>query len=183
MKCKRIFRLFGLTVLSVLMFSCSKEENPVTPPPESNILLNSSFEKNGLPDDDGWTISVRPLGEITNQAPPNGGTFCLKLEASNPGGMATKTIPVMMDKQVYKFSFWAKTNEPSSVSSFELIRNGQVENHTELSITDTLWTEYSIVDTFQVVNNDSLRITFQERFTPLLMLESYFDLVKVEAIN
>jgi hypothetical protein len=167
----------------ILLLGCSENKNPVSPTPDSNILLNSSFEKNGNPATDDWEISARPYGEITNDAPIGGGNYCLKLEASNPGGMATRQFPAVSNRQIYKLSFWAKTNQPSSKAFFELIRNGLVENQTELSVIDTTWTEYSVTDTFQVMNGDSLRITFQERITQLQMFESYFDLVKVETVD
>ena len=176
-------------VFSILLFSiifllgCSDNKNPVTPTPDSNILLNSSFEKNGIANTEGWEISARPYGEIANEAPTGGGNYCLKLEASNPGGMAKRQIPAVSSKEIYKLSFWAKTNQPSSKAFFELIRNGLVENQTELSVIDTTWTEYSVKDTFQVMSGDSLRITFQERITQLQMFESYFDLVKVETVE
>ncbi len=183
MNSKRIFRLVFLIVLMLITLSCSKKENPVNPPSDSNVILNSSFEKNGVPDNDGWTISARPLGEITTDAPPGGETYCLKLEASNPGGMATIKVPVVTNKQVYNFIFWAKTNQPSSSAFFDLIRNGQIQNSEELNIMDTTWTEYSLVDTLQVMSGDSIRITFSERLSPLQFFESYFDLVKVETVD
>ncbi len=167
----------------ILLISCSEDKNPVTPSPNSNILLNTTFEKNGNPDTEGWEISARPLGEITNEAPVDGGMYCLKLEASNPGGTATKKISAVTNKQIYKLSFWARTNQPSSTAFFDLIRNGQVENRTEVNVMDTSWTKYSVIDTLQVMNGDSLKITFQERITPLQMLVSYFDLVKVETVD
>lgn len=168
----------------VFMSGCSKDDNPINPPPDSNILLNTSFEKNGNPDLEGWTISVRPLAEIINDAPSGGGTYCLKLSASDPeGGMGTITIPAANNKTNYKFSFWGKTTQASSTAYFDLLRNGNVEKRSEINISDTVWTQYSVIDTFQVMNGDSIRIILQERFTPLQLFESHFDLVKVETTD
>ena len=136
-----------IAVITLIIISCSEDKNPVNPPSSSNIILNSSFEKNGTPDTEGWEISARPLGEIITDAPSGGGTYCLRLEASNPGGMATKKISAVTNKQIYKLSFWAKTNQPSSSAFFDLIRNGHVENRTEMNISDTSWSNYSVVDT------------------------------------
>ena len=172
-----------IAVITVILISCSEDKNPVSPPSSSNIILNSSFEKNGTPDTEGWEISARPLGEIITDAPSGGGTYCLRLEASNPGGMATKKISAVTNKQIYKLSFWAKTNQPSSSAFFDLIRNGHVENRTEMNISDTSWSNYSVVDTLEIMNDDSLKITFQERITQLQLFESYFDLVKVETLD
>jgi hypothetical protein len=183
MQRNRIFFLSILLILSIFVFSCSKENNPVTTQPDSSVLLNTSFEKNGIPDDEGWTISASPLGDIVTDAPRDGGTYCLKLEASNPGGMAFIKVPAKTDKKVYNFTFWGKTTQPSSSAYFDLIRNGQIQSRVELSVMDTTWTKYSLVDTLQVMSGDSIRIIFQERLNQLLMIESYFDLVKVETVD
>ena len=172
-----------IAVITLIIISCSEDKNPVNPSSSSNIILNSSFEKNGTPDTEGWEISASPLGEIITDAPSGGGTYCLRLEASNPGGMATRTISTVTDKQIYSLSFWAKTNQPSSKAFFDLIRNSQVEHRTEINVSDTVWTEYSIIDTLQAMSGDSLRITFSERLTQLIFLQSYFDLVKVQTVD
>jgi len=185
MKKYLLLRLLLIVTIAVLTLKCSEDNKSVNPPPPNpNELLNSTFESNGMPDTDGWTLSARPLAEIVEEAPPGGGTYSVRLTAATPeGGKAWIIIPAAADKQNYKLSFWAKTNSPSSLVYFDLLRNGQVESHNELNVRDTVWTQYSVVDTFQVVSGDSIRVIFQERLEQIILRETYFDLCKVETID
>jgi len=183
MKTKIIFSLL-IAIGLLIIISCSEDENPTNPAGEDNILVNSTFEKNGAPYEDGWKISPPPRGEIVEDAPSGGGDYSLQLAAFDPeGGSATITVAAMEDKMIYKLSLWAKTNSPSSVIFFDQIRNGVVVSREEVDVSDSSWKEIFLTDTLNIAAGDSLRITFMERLSQLVQLKTNYDLCKLAAVE
>ncbi len=62
-----------LFVFILLFIICSCNEEEPTAPTEENLLLNTSFEKNGQASSDGWTL---PNGSNSStDVPPDGGSL------------------------------------------------------------------------------------------------------------
>ena len=182
-----INKKFILIILSSLLLfwncdECSTCTNP--PDEEDKILVNTSFEKNGNPSADGWIISQSPLGNFITDTPPDGGTYSVALEASNPfGGEAVITVKSLIDFDIYKLSFYAKFENISGTARLFFIKNGAVSKQNIITITDTSWTLYSITDTFQTSAGDSIKILFRGGTTQIAPGKTFFDLCKLEAVE
>ena len=181
-----INKKFLLVILSslFLLWNCDECSNCPDPPGEEDkILVNTSFEKNGNPSANGWIISQPPLGNFMTDAPPEGGTYSVALEAGNPGGKATITVKSLTDFDIYMLSFYAKFEKINGTASLFFIKNGAVSKENIISVTDTSWTLYSITDTFQTSAGDSIRILFRGGGTPSMAGKTFFDLCKLEAVE
>ncbi|RLC51598.1 MAG: hypothetical protein DRI23_04660 [Candidatus Cloacimonadota bacterium] len=182
-----INKKFLIIILSslFLLWNCDECSTCTNPPDEEDkILVNTSFEKNGNPSADGWNISPPPLGNFASDAPSGGGTYSVALEANNPfGGEAAITVKSLTDFDIYKLSFYAKFEKIYSTASLFLIRNGRVSKENTVFVTDTIWTLYSITDTFQTSAGDSIRILFRGGTTAVIAGKTLFDLCKLEAVE
>jgi hypothetical protein len=181
---KPIIFIISLIALVLVITTCQEDENPIITT-GSNVLINSSFEKGDSSSADGWIISPNPLGGFSKDVPPGGGTFSLRLQAATPeGGKATITVPVLPDKQVYKLTFWAKTYEDSNSVLLDFITSSETPQTDTIEIRDTVWTQYSFTtDTLQVSEGDSLRITYRAGIEQILLVNSFLDLCRLEAVD
>ena len=167
-----------------LLWNCDECSTCTDPPGEEDkILVNTSFEKNGSPSADGWTISQPPLGNFVTDTPPGGGTYSIFLEASNPGGLAKIQVAALSSINIYHLSFWAKSKFVIGGANLSFVRNGSVVDQKKLSIPDTVWTMYILTDTFQVNQGDSIRIEFYAGISAIETGGSYFDLCKLETVE
>ena len=116
-----------LLLLAIFIYGCTEEE--ITEPTDENLLINTSFEKNGKFSSDGWFLPA--LADSSNDVPTGGGSFSLQLEASQPPeSYAYIKVPVKTQFNNYKLTFWAKsTGVTSGINGkgiFSLLRNGSV---------------------------------------------------------
>lgn len=179
---KPIIFFISFSVFVLIIASCQEDENEIITP-GTNVLVNTTFEKGDSASADGWIISPPPLGGFSEDIPPGGGNYSLQLQASNPeGGRATITVPVILEKPVYEFTFWAKTYENSNSVFLDFISSSETPQTDTILVRDSVWTEYSFTtDTLQVSQGDSLRITFQAGIEQILLINSYFDRCRLEA--
>jgi len=181
-----INKKFLLIILSslFLLWNCDECSTCTNPPDEEDkILVNTSFEKNGNPSADGWNISSPPFGDFVIDAPTDGGTYSVALDAGNPGGEAAITVNALTNFDIYKLSFFAKFENINGTAGLFFIKNGVVIKNSNITITDTSWTLYSITDTFQTSTGDSIKVLFRGGITQLLPGKNYFDLCKLEAVE
>jgi len=178
----KIFKII-LPAFLIILFSCNEEE--VTEPTEENLLLNTSFEENGVSSAEGWKL---PQGsEFSTDVPPNGGSFSLKLIANSPPEYAYIMVPVKTQYTVNRLKFWSKaTNVASDIygeASLSLIRNGAELKSRSIQIDVITWTTFSIQDTFDVAEGDSFKVQFSGGITQLFSADAYFDLVQLQGIK
>lgn len=175
-----------LMLSSLFLFWNCNEGSTLTNSPgeEDKIQVNTSFEKNGNPSADGWIISQPPLGNFITDTPPDGGTYSVALEAGNPfGGEATITVKSLTNFDIYNLSFYAKFEKIKGTAGLFFIKDGAVSKGNIISVTDTSWTLYSIIDTFQTSTGDSIKILFRGGTTPIIEGKTFFDLCKLEAVE
>jgi hypothetical protein len=68
---KHLKKIFFLFTLFIFLCSCAEEET--TAPTEENLLLSTSFEKNGVASSEGWKL---PAGNaFSSDTPPDGGSY------------------------------------------------------------------------------------------------------------
>ena len=170
-------------LISLFLISCNEEE--VTEPTEENLLLNTSFEENGVASAEGWKLPQS--SEFSTDVPPNGGSFSLKLQAGSPPEYAYITVPVKTQYTINRLKFWSKstgvTSDIYGEASLSLVRNGTELESRNIQIDAITWTTFSIQDTFDVAEGDSFIVKFSGGFTQLLSADAYFDLVQLQGIK
>ncbi len=184
MMLKMFSKVIFLLPFLFFLFSCAEENT--TEPTEENLLVNTSFEKNGQASDDGWTL---PTGsDFSTNVPPNGGSYSLVLEASQPPGIyAFIKVPVKSQYTINKLSFWAFSTGVSSgifgKAILSLIRNGAELQSKSIQIDAITWQNYSIQDTFNVAAGDSFLVQFSGGVNQLFSAKGYFDLCQLQGIK
>jgi len=185
MKFKLVY-FFTIPVLMIICInSCSEQETSVNPPPE-NTLINTSFEKDGKFSTEGWSLPVE--SDSSTMVPPDGGRYSLKLKSSQPPeNFAEIKVPVLLQFNNYKLSFWSKANGITSGvfgrAVLSLVRNSTVIKSESISVSDIDWNSYSIADTFTVAEDDSFLVQLSGGMSQLFSGETYFDLCVLEAIK
>lgn len=175
--------LFLFTLL-LFLYSCAEEET--TEPTDENLLVNTSFEKNGQASSEGWIL---PSGsEFATDVPPNGGSYSLVLEATQPPeDYAFIKVPVKTQYPINKLTFWAKstgvTNNIYGKAILSLVRNGSQIKSNSILVDGIVWQSYSIRDTFNVADGDSFMVQFTAGISQLLSGKTYFDLCQLQGIK
>jgi hypothetical protein len=146
-------------------------------------LLNSSFEQNGQPSSDEWKITSTLPNNFSNDVPDSGGSFSLVLEAGWVGGFAEIKVPALVQYSNYKLSFWSKYSAFKGSATLLLLRNGTAIKENSVTVNDIVWGNYSVSDTFSVVQGDSIMVQLSGGYAQLLPGETYFDLCKLEAFE
>ena len=152
-------------------------------------VLNGSFEIDGEPALDHWTISWN-LGESYEDAAPGGGNWCLKLEAGNYQGYfpvyAYQVIPEIQNGEIWEATVWARQHY--NITSASLYwRIFKVDgSQIDLSASETYsenWTQLSVTDTILFEVGDSVAVVLDSGVTGGPSVNwSYFDLVEAEMI-
>jgi hypothetical protein len=168
-------------VLPVLFFSGCAEEK-TTEPPDENTLLYSSFEKDGQPSADGWSL---PTGsKFVNDVPSGGGNYSLELPASQPPEeYAEIKVPVKTQFNNYQLTFQAKHEGIEGRAVLSLVRDGSVIKSAGVLVDGIIWRSYSFTDTFSVAAGDSFMVQLTGGITQLLPGKTYFDLCRLRAIE
>jgi hypothetical protein len=181
---KHLKKIFFLFTLFIFLCSCAEEET--TAPTEENLLLSTSFEKNGVASSEGWKL---PAGNaFSSDTPPDGGSYSLQLIANNPPEVyASIKVPVKTQYTINKLSFWAKSNGVTSniygKAVLSLIRNGNELKTRSIQVEEIAWQNFSIQDTFNVAEGDSFLVQLSGGINQLLSAKSYFDLVQLQGIK
>lgn len=184
MNYKLLKKFFFLFTLILLFYGCVKDET--TAPTEENLLINTSFEDNGKFSTAGWSIPAS--GDSSNDVPPNGGNFSLKLQSNAPPEVyASIKVPVKTQYSINKLTFWSKSTGVTSnipgKAVLSLIRNQTEIKSRSISIDQISWQTFSIQDTFDVAEGDSFVVKFSGGINQLLSANAYFDLCQLQGIK
>jgi hypothetical protein len=187
MNFKMLNRLFFIFMLLFIFCSCNEEET--TAPTDENLLLNTSFEKNGRFSAEGWKLAA--LSDSSSDVPPNGGSFSLVLQANAPPeDYASIKVPVKTQYTINQLSFWAKSTGISSgiygKAILSQVRNGSQIKSSSILIDEVdgiVWQNYSIRDTFNIAPGDSFMVQLTGGTAQLLPGKTYFDLCQLQGIK
>ncbi len=124
-------------------------------------LQNSSFEENGQPTLEGWLDYYCDFATSENDAPPNGGQWCVKMQPGQTQGCYPgyfyQILPTVTNGQVFRLEGRAKVDPQGPVVGIYLGRNDP-EGTIHLLEGDTtsseIWTMLSVVDTFELEPGD-----------------------------
>lgn len=173
-------KILALMLFALFMFSCTEEKT--TEPTDENLLINTSFEKNGRFSSEGWTLPVQ--SDSSSDVPSGGGSFSLVLEATQPPeAYAQIKVPVKTKFNKYKLSFWSKYSVIEGKAILSLLRSGSIIKSTSITVADIIWQSYSIQDTFSVAAGDSFMVQLTAGITQLLPGKTYFDLCKLYGVE
>ncbi len=180
MKYKFFVKLLSYLLFALLIFGCTEEET--TEPTDENLLINTSFEKDGKFSSEGWTLPVQ--GDSSKDVPAGGGSYSLELETSQPPEVYAQIIvPVKTVYNEYKLTLWSKYSVIEGKAILSLIRNGSAIKSLSILVEDISWKSYSIRDTFNVASGDSFMVQLTGASSQLLPGKTYFDLCQLQGIN
>ncbi|MCW5896599.1 MAG: hypothetical protein KIT50_13470 [Bacteroidetes bacterium] len=176
-----------LLCLSTLAISCTDKGEPIVPTPiVTNLLSNPSFENGGQPSSSGWLGFANPMATFSTDVPPGGGSYSASIPSTWPAGLVRlqASIPAREGTHIYRFGMWAKYAGPvRGEAHFSVLRAGAITLRKTITITDTVWSEYSTLDTVVSVLGDTLLLRLFGGGDPVSIGDSYFDLCAVERVN
>ncbi len=127
-------------------------------PQQEELITNPSFERNGQPSLDGWTvdsnINITPV--FSADVPSSGGKWSVVIAAGDRVMfMLHAHVTVPAGQHPYHFSIWGKCDGKSGYADLAL--NGT--RFRSISIVDTTWTLYEADDALEAVSGDEVTIT------------------------
>ncbi len=161
-------------------------EDPVSSIPDSNLLLNPSFEIYGIPSLLGWVPSTEDTSAIHffREVPPQGGKYSLGLETAwTAANSATAKVPAMVGSHRYRLALWARSNGVSGFASLYLKTSDTLAFRKTVELPETAWTSYSLIDTIVAKQGDSLFVSLSGGMSQLLAGRTLFDLCTLEILN
>ena len=92
-------------------------------------------------------------------------------------------VPLSTGKHILEFSIYSKSKTVFG-SALLILKKGEVsEIVAENSITDTMWTKYSVIDTLNITEGDSLFVLLNDGGTEIVDGITYFDLAELRLMN
>ncbi|MBX2991157.1 MAG: carbohydrate binding domain-containing protein [Bacteroidetes bacterium] len=176
-----------LIYFSAFTISCTDKGVPIESTPiGSNLVSNPSFESNGQPSSSGWLGFGNPMATFSIDVPQGGGSYSASIPSTWPAGLVRLQtgIPAIEGTHIYRFGVWAKYAGPvSGEIHFSVLRAGAITLRKTITITDTVWSEYSTLDTVASVPGDTLLLRLFGGGDPVSVGDSYFDLCTLERVN
>lgn len=169
-------------IISAIHGGCKDEA--VDPIELTNLISNSSFEQNGQPSLEGWTLSFPDTiyYQFSTDVPHRGGGYSLSLMSygiSIPAASATiKATPGFHSYRLKTFGKAKPGNWVPGQIGLALKTRDSLVARTSLTFSDTSWTEYALSDTISAGPTDSIVIWFSPGFSHLDVVSASFDLVE-----
>ncbi len=181
---KLLISSFILLPFTLLNYQCS--DSIIVPGNENNLILNPSFEENGNASLAWWIIAGDTINQFTTDIPPNGGNWAITINSVwiSPltNGIYT-TVKLSPGIHIYHFSVWAKYQKVTGSTNMLIVKPDTTIVLRSIQITDTLWKQYSVIDTIAADDSDSLRIILSGGGSQILFGKSYFDLCTLELLE
>jgi len=185
MKNRLIFTLIILILSTLFFFQCD-EDSITSPDIGHNLIINPSFEENGNASLAGWIIAGDTLNQFTNDTPPNGGNWAVTINSVwiSPlvNGIYT-TVKLPPGTHIYRFTVWAKYQKVTGSTNLLIVKPDTTIVRRTIQIIDTLWKQYSLIDTISADGSDSLRVVLSGGGSQLLLGKSFFDLCTFELVE
>jgi len=171
-----------LSIVFAGLYGCKKDSHtPTGPSEDKNLIVNSSFEMNGISSYQGWQFWSNLLSSPTfsDDVPPEGGKWSIVLSVGDRIGANLQTkVAAPVGGNRYKLSVWAKSKGDPGLA--ELIFNKAIRKR--IGIQDSVWRYYEITDSLVTVQGDSLTVLL-DAGTTYGFAQSYFDLCRLEIIK
>ncbi len=142
----KIKPIYFLSIFATLLIAGCKQSF-VGSKSNTSLLLNDSFEMNGIPTLQGWLFGNEQLATLVNDAAPNGGKWALRLSSdwAPTTGYIYKPVTNIKPGDIVKLSAYVRGTGPhGGCGIIQLTYNKQTKSATSC---DTLWNNISVVDT------------------------------------
>jgi len=164
-----------------------REEIPTsagtTPPDQSVVFLNSSFELGGGSTLLGWTPSNTNLTTFTIDTPPEGGMWAISMNSSpGPAAHIQALFPTNAGTSVYKVSVWAKYLRTQGTISIIQKDQANTTIRASMNVQDTVWNSYVLFDTLSTISGDSIGVRLSGGITEITTGIVIFDLCLFERL-
>lgn len=167
-----------LAAAALVIFSSCKDDVNSPGNTDNNLISNPSFENMGNPSLEGW--QTQGTINFFQDVPPEGGSYSIGINSEwGPSDYAAYTIPAQKNKKIYNFSCWAKTKTLPAEISISLVRDSILSTKS-IVVADTVWTKYTIVDSLNISEGDSIRIFLKGSISQLLQAVTYYDNCRLE---
>ena len=174
-------RIGVLFMLSILFFSCQKEEEVTIQLPY--FIYETSFETNGRFDTDGWTGKGFSASEDT-PFPEDAFSLSLETEGFAPSGELERSITGLSGERSLELQFYAKTI--FEVGEVQVIRRTP-NNFKQVLLTEQIseedWTYKSYIFEADLDEGDELILQFTTQGGTLDMGIMRLDRVKLYVLN
>ena len=140
-------------------------------------IVNGSFEtEDGQFSLVGWENHG---GIPYSEAPSGGGQWSLEISGGCIWSYCTQYIPEIRNGDIWELKCWAKR--------INIISGGHIywsiEEYIQNFISDTVWTQMCVVDTFQLEEQDSVYLILEGGGGIVGFGGAYFDLVEIKKIG
>jgi hypothetical protein len=156
----------------------------------TNLIHNGSFELDGEPTIEGWqgTFGLS-LDNLINDAPPNGGEWCVRLPAAwAPDNYISYLVEDINDGDKLYFSAYVRVEEYSVQGGYMAIEVGKGSDRSYVTLIYLFreyldWTKLSYEGTVSIDDDDSLWVEVGGGYTHAEEAVSRFDLITLEKIE
>ena len=156
-------------------------------------LQNPSFEENGQASLEGWLDYYCDYATSENDASPNGGEWCVKMQPGQSQGCFPgffyQFLPNVSDGQIFQLNGWAKVDENGTLVGIFLGKK-DAEGTIHLFEGDTtsseVWTMLSVTDTFELEPGDDAIVVINSGLVggPIgPSHSSYFDDLQLDLVT
>lgn len=175
-------KIFKITLLSILfLISCKKSVNVFGTDCSNeyqNMILNYSFEKNGVGTFEGWNTdsNLDSTIQFSDDIPQSGGHWSAVITIGDRVFAKLWTnVVAPAGTHYYRLSVFSKTNSTTSTVKFYLNKNLRKS----LTISDSTWKIYQVFDTLTTTNTDTLIVELDGGVT-YSYTKTFFDLCRLE---
>ncbi|GBD87187.1 hypothetical protein BMS3Abin03_01114 [bacterium BMS3Abin03] len=177
--------LFTLSFFLLMQYGC--DDSVTNTIDESNLIVNSSFEKNGNSTLFGWKEGLNANVNFTNDTPPGGGNWAVTIESEGPFprtfDQLTTKVKISPGTFKYQLSIWAKYYIIHGWADLYLIKPDTTILTTSFQINDTTWENYTSIVTVTSEEGDSLRLNLTGGASELIAGRTYFDLCTLKILE
>ena len=186
----RIPATFAAVLVALSQFSCAKSIVGPIPQPAEKLILDSSFERDGLPTFEGWRIANPSVTTLVREPAPGGGEWSLGLEAdwAPTTGVVTRPILGVRDGDVLRLSAFVRAVDVEGGGAIGLSIGpsyGLRTNRAKWASTDgTAWTLLSVQDTVSLGPADTVWVALTSGGAEVApRSQGRFDLVVLSRIR
>ena len=176
-----------LLPITLSVVGCSTADvSVISPAPPSHdliVLLDYTFEANGIPTLAGWTVRDSSLVHFSDDVPPGGGSFSLVILGRNrETNFVTWSTEAAGGINYLRLSWWAKHTRIATPRATIGLRHGETVEvaHSFAMAEDSSWVSYSVLDTLIAGPGDSLWIKIDSGGNDFSEGTTLYDLVTLK---
>ena len=157
--------------------------NFLIPLPQDNLIENGSFEEHGLPSSRNW-LGFKDTSRVTfaTDVPSGGGKYSARIWSHwITAGTVSTAVPADGGYHIYRLSAFIKSSMPFQRALMDIYiqRDHKIVREKFLFISDTLWTQSSLLDTVATIPGDTLVVSFAGDYRQSGWGYTYVDLVSL----